>query len=97
LRKLEALCTSGQCVGNSREDLAAWQQPILIQFTGCPDGWRGGVAQYSGLATIGALEAKLAQFPRGTRFRVVAGQADPATVERLLRFGSARGLTIVRQ
>ena len=96
LRKLEALCTSGQCVGNSREDLAAWQQPILIQFTGCPDGWRGGVAQYSGL-DIDALEAKLAQFPRGTSFRVMAGQADRATIERLLRFGSGRGLSIVRQ
>jgi len=96
LRKLEALCTSGQCVGNSREDLATWQQPILIQVTNYPDGWRGGVAQYSGL-TMGALEAKLAQFPRGTRFRIVADQADPATIERLIRFGFARGLTIVRQ
>ncbi len=97
LRKLESLCTSRQCLGETQQDLATWQQPLRIDFAGPSGGWRARVAQYSDIRSPAPLEAKLAQFPRGTRFVLAADQADAAALERLQRFAAARGLVIVKQ
>jgi hypothetical protein len=95
LRTIESLCISRQCLGETQQDLAAWQQPLRIDFAGPSGGWRGRVAQYSWFTSPAQLEAKLAQFPRGTRFVLLAADsADPAAVERLREFAAGRGLVL---
>jgi hypothetical protein len=92
LRTIESLCVSGQCVGATREDLATWQQPLRISLAGPVGGWRASVAQYYGITSLKELEAKLSQFPGGTKFTISAGQAAPAAVASLRAFLSRRGM-----
>ncbi len=93
LRTMQSLCISRQCLGETQQDLASWQQPLRIEFAGPSGGWRGRVAQYF-VTSPASLEAKLAQFPAGTRF-VLADQADPAAAARLREFAASRGLMLV--
>ena len=97
LKTIQALCISGQCVGETLQDLAGWQQPLRIELAGPSGGWRARVAQYYGITSLSELEAKLALFPPGTRFVLAAVQADGRAVAALEEFASSRGLLISRQ
>jgi len=66
LRVLEALCVTGYERGNVHDYLQSWITPLRINYEGDGDTW--SIVQYSRLTLFAALEAKLAQFPRGTRF-----------------------------
>ena len=95
LRTIEALCTSDRCRAETSQDLRAWQGLPRIELTDQPDGVRATVAQYYGLETLKAVEAKLAQFPRGTHFVLAAwGPCARAAAGPLVRFAASRGLVI---
>jgi hypothetical protein len=96
LRTIESLCISRQCLGETMQDLAAWQKPLRIELGGPSGGWRGRVAQYYGLTSLAELEAKLAQFPRGTQFVLAADQADGEAVKDLREFAGGRGLVLTK-
>src|SRR5262249_9761412 len=68
LNLIQSLCTSGRCFDQTRQDLEALQAPLHIELRDQTDGVSGTVAQYYGLENIAAIEAKIAQFPRGTGF-----------------------------
>lgn len=68
LRALEDLCVTPGGRGYVAGYLRQWQGPIRISFEEERIKW--SVAQYGDLPSLAVLESKLAQFPRGTRFRL---------------------------
>ena len=68
LQTLQSLCVTEGVRGNIAGLLREWTSPIRINFEGVTGQWL--VVQYRHLASLAALENKLAQFPRGTRFRL---------------------------
>ena len=92
LHLIEALCTSGRCVQETRQNLASFPEPLRIEIsTGGPYGAMGSVAQYFGLESVAAVEAKLAQYPRGTHFTL---RAPGNLVNELRRFALEKGLIV---
>ena len=87
LREIESLCSSGWCKGETNADLREWEGTLSIDLR---DGLYR-VAQYSGLENVAAVEAKLAQFPRGTKF-VMHGSG--AQADAIRRFAAVQGLMI---
>jgi len=70
LQTLQSLCVTEGAHGNVAGFLRGWIVPIRIYFEEDRGEW--SVVQYEHLASLAALESKLAQFPRGTRFRLSA-------------------------
>lgn len=68
LQALESLCVTQGARGNVAAFLREWATPVSVIFGGERDQWL--VVQYRQLPSLAALESKLAQFPRGTRFRL---------------------------
>ncbi|MEO8372297.1 MAG: hypothetical protein ABI806_24130 [Candidatus Solibacter sp.] len=88
LRTLEALCITGMCLQETRQDLANWQRPLRLELYREPT-FRGVIAQYYALESRQAFLDKLAQFPKGTQFRMMSDDAD------VRRFAAAHGLIIL--
>jgi len=95
LRTIESLCISERCVGETRQDLAAWQRPLRIEVYAEFGGIGAHVAQYNGITSMDALEEKLGQFPKETQFLLTAG-GDGAgeTDARIREYAAAHGLTL---
>ena len=68
LKTLAALCVSPAAKQNMEAFVRNWTNPVVIFYGGERDQWV--LVQYDSLSTLAALEAKLAQFPHGTRFRL---------------------------
>jgi hypothetical protein len=92
LRLLESLCVSERCLAETGQDLRAWQKPLRIELRGPGSG---AVAQYYDLQTLGDLEEKLSQFPKGTQFELIAAPGASEAAAEIRKFGAARGLGIV--
>jgi hypothetical protein len=95
LHLIESLCTSGRCMGETRQDLESVKSPLRIEITGQPWGMTARVAQYFGLESVAAVESKLAQYPRGTRFILYAPSGPTAQLaEQVRRFAEEKGLVV---
>jgi hypothetical protein len=96
LRTIEALCSSVQCLGETRQDLSAWERPLRIELTDQPSGAASGkVAQYFGLNGLDAVEAKLVQFPHGAQFTVYAsGKESSKMADALMKFAAEHGMAV---
>jgi hypothetical protein len=94
LHLIESLCISGRCIQETRQDLEYLKAPLRIEIMTQPSvGISGRVAQYYGLESVAAMELKLAQFPRGTRFDLYApGGHSAKTLAEILRFAAEKGL-----
>jgi hypothetical protein len=87
-RLIESLCISRWCAGETAGDLQAMKQ-LTIELQ---DRF-ARVAQYSGLDGVTGVEAKLAQYPRGTHFLLYApGESKEA--REVVRFAAAQGLVV---
>jgi len=65
LRSIDALCISDSCHHETQIDLSAARQPIRLEALVSGDmQFRGAAAQYYGIESLDALQAKLAQFPK---------------------------------
>jgi hypothetical protein len=96
LHRIESLCVSGTCIGETRQDLESVKPPLHIEITGQPQGVMGRVAQYFALDSIAAIEAKLAQYPRGTRFVLYAPTGPTAEAgNEIRRFAEGKGLIVI--
>ena len=96
LRLIESLCTSEQCLYETQQDLRAWQKPLHLEISQQPGGIRGSVAQYYGIETVEEIEAKLAQFPRGTQFVLRAlGPNAEQTAAGIRSIARDRGLIVI--
>lgn len=95
LHLIESLCISGRCIQETRQDLEYFKPPMRIEITPQPFGVFGRVAQYYGLESVAAMESKLAQFPRGTRFVLYApgGQSAKTSAE-IRSFATEKGLVV---
>jgi hypothetical protein len=89
VRLIESLCSSQWCAGETANDLQSMKQPLTIEL------WdrNARVAQYAGLESVGAIEAKLAQYPRGTRF-VLYGPGESKEAAGVRRFAAGKGLVV---
>jgi hypothetical protein len=95
LHLIESLCISGRCIQETRQDLEYWKAPLRIEVMTQPSGISARVAQYYGIESVGAMESKLAQFPRGTGFELYApgGPSAKASIE-IRRFATEKGLIL---
>ncbi len=95
LRTIESLCISQQCKVETAEDLRARQEPLRIDANSQLGAVHGRVAQYYGIESMEALEEKLGQFPRGTRFllTVHGDDAERATAH-IRTYASTHGLSV---
>ncbi|MFB3777690.1 MAG: hypothetical protein ACE141_08760 [Bryobacteraceae bacterium] len=95
LRLIESLCISGRCRDETREDLNWWREPLRIELRDEPGGVTGAVAHYSRLPTTEAVAAKLAQFPRGSRFTMTArGPRSRQAAGEIRKTAARRGLAV---
>ncbi len=95
LRVIESLCISGRCIQETRHDLESLKPPLRIEITSQPFGMFARVAQYYDLPNVAAVEFKLAQFPRGTRFVLYApGSQAAKTANEIRRFAAEKGLIV---
>ncbi len=97
LHLIESLCISGRCVGETRQDLESVKPPLRIEITSGPSGEvMARVAQYFSLDSVAAIESKLAQYPRGTRFVLYAPSGPIAEIaNQIRRFAEGKGLVIM--
>jgi len=97
LQALENLCVTPGARSNMAGLVKEWAAPISITYMGERDDW--SVVQYRQISSLAALESKLAQFPRGTRFRL-AHWNFPSRAEQTRAFGrlkpflAARGMRL---
>jgi len=91
MRLIDSLCTSRRCTAETANDLQAMKQPLTVELQSQP--YFSRVAQYSGLENLAAVEAKLAQYPRGTRF-VLYGPAESKEALELRRFAEGKGMPV---
>ncbi len=97
LRALEDLCITPNGRANVAAFFQQWQEPVTVTFMRDQGQW--SVVQYGQLPSLAALERKLAQFPRGSRFRLAhwnfPGRAEQAQAfGRLKPFLEARGMRL---
>jgi hypothetical protein len=85
LRQVESLCIGQRCRVEMQSGLSVWEAPLRIDLI---EG-QYRVAQYYGMQTLAELEAKLAQFPRGTKFLLSGGGSE---AEEVRRFAADHGL-----
>ena len=81
LRRLFALCSTGEC----RQSVGGWSRdakaPVRIEIASFFDEVRISVAQYMATGEV-SLRAKLAQFPAGTTFRLAEVRSEEAKLMR---------------
>jgi len=95
LRLVESLCISGKCIGDTREDIEAMKEPVEIEILLQPGGMANRVGQYYGLESVAAVESKMGQFPKGTRFALrTQGGGEDGTETEILRFAAGRGFLV---
>jgi hypothetical protein len=102
LRQIQALCLTEQERGQVSYMIkeAELPQKSIFFMPGPVDTWTFEVAQYNDLPSLEAVEAKLAQFPKGTVFLWSAfneGQAEDlkkSTFEELRTFLAGLGMTL---
>jgi len=95
LHLIESLCISGRCIQETRQDLESFKPPLRIEITPQPFGMFGRVAQYFGLENVAAVESKLQQYPRGTRFVLYAPSGPSAKMPaEIRRFAAEKGLIV---
>jgi len=95
LHLIESLCISDRCIQETRQDLEYLKPPLRIEVTTQPAGISGKVAQYHGLESVAAMESKLAQFPRGTRFVLyTSGGRSAKTSPEIRSFATEKGLVV---
>ena len=96
LHLIESLCISGRCVGETRQDLESVQSPLHLEITpGLSGGVVGRIAQYFSLDSVAAIESKLAQYPRGTKFVLYAPSGPIGQVaSQIRRFAEEQGLVM---
>jgi hypothetical protein len=99
LHLIESLCISGRCIQETRQDLEYLKPPLRIEVMMQPSvGISARVAQYYGLESVAAMESKLAQFPRGTRFVLYApGGQSARTAAEIHRFATKKGFVVTVQ
>lgn len=97
LHLIESLCISGRCVGETRQDLESVKSPLHIEITSGASGEVvARVAQYFSLDSVAAIESKLAQYPRRTRFVLYAPSGPIGEVaKQIRRSAEAKGLVIM--
>jgi hypothetical protein len=96
LRDMERLCATERCRTATEAELQALQSPLRIFVDSSRDGIHAQVGQYYGLDSMEALEDKLGQFPKGTRFVLIANSVIDSEAEaRILKYADAHGLIIV--
>lgn len=66
LQTLDSLCVTSSAKQNIESFMQHWADPVVITSGGGRDDWM--LLQFMSLPSFGALESKLSQFPRGTRF-----------------------------
>jgi len=90
LRLIVSLCISERCRYETLTDLQTLREPLTVSV----EGDRSHVAQYFNIASLDALERKLAQFPAGISFRLRVQSSDrDRIVERLKQYGARKGLS----
>jgi hypothetical protein len=89
LRTIQSLCISGWCVQETLQDLESIKPPLALEIMQQPLGIVGRVAQYFGLESMAAINAKLAQYPKGTRF-VLSGRG----IDEIRRFAGEKGFIV---
>jgi hypothetical protein len=96
LHLIESLCISDRCIQETRQDLEYVKPPLRIEVMMQPSvGIVGRVAQYYGLEGVAAVETKLSQFPRATRFDLYApGGQSAKTLAEIRRFAAEKGLVV---
>ena len=95
LHVIVSLCVSGRCTQETQQDLEFWKAPLRIEVMAQPSGLSARVAQYYGLEGVEAMESKLAQFPRGTRFVLYApGGPSAKASNEIRRFATEKGLVV---
>ncbi len=87
IQALESLCVTEEARRNIALLLPGWAGPIRISFEEARGEW--SVAQYGHFLSLFALESKLAQFPRGTRFRL-SSWTFPSRREQAQAFGQLK-------
>lgn len=89
LKQLSDLCITNRCRQSAAEAADYWlRKPLRLEITTGPYGdWEGAIAHYNSIATMEAIKRKLAQFPKGTEFKLSmrAAPADRARIEAELR------------
>lgn len=97
LRAMEKLCIGQRCLYQVRDALNWWRSPVRLEVVEHDSGFSGIVGPYR-LESLADLEAKLAQFPGGTRFQMsVTGPDAEAMEASLQRAAAGRGLEIESQ
>ena len=81
LRRLLALCSTAECRGSVEEWSRLAQAPVRIEIASFFDEVRISVAQYT-VTGEDNLKAKLAQFPKGTTFRLAEVRSKEAKLMR---------------
>jgi hypothetical protein len=98
LHVIESLCSSGRCIQETQQDLESWKPPLRMEVMMQPLGVSGRVAQYYRLEGVGAMESKLEQYPRGTRFILYApGRQAAKAADEIRRFATEKGLVVTTQ
>ena len=89
----------GRCIQETRQDLENLKPPLRIEIVGQEQfGMMGRIAQYYNLESVEAMEVKLAQYPRGTRFALYApGGASTKIAAEIRRFATEKGLIVTLQ
>jgi hypothetical protein len=99
LRELRTLCVTDNCRAHADSMIgsAAGETRITIARVSDPDDSTIMLAQYH-LASIAALERKLAQYPKGTIFTIDVSALDPqmarVVVSEVKKFAETHGITI---
>jgi hypothetical protein len=93
LRLIAAACSSDWCRSETRADLIAWEGGAPRIALSRQPGIGSRVAQYGDLENPAAVEAKLAQFPRGTTFTF---DGTGREADELRRFAAGHGLVFVK-
>jgi hypothetical protein len=94
-RRLATLLMTAEEKENAELDARAIVGPITLSVGRMTlNQLNVAVAQYN-LDSLAALEAKLAQFPRGTAFVVRAWEASPADLTRVTRLIERRGMSVL--
>ena len=94
LKTIQALCISGQCVGETLQDLAGWQKPLRIELAGPSGGCVPGRRSITASRASPSWKRSSAQFPSGTGFVLAADQADGQAAAALREFITGRGFVI---
>jgi hypothetical protein len=98
LRLMESLCISGRCIQETQQDLENLKPPLRIEIVAQTFAGLGRIAQYNALESVAAMESKLAQYPRGTRFVLYAPGGPSAKIAaEIRRFATEKGLIVTLQ